>query len=258
MTESTVAASYVPDLMGVSVLICTPCMTGQYDTRFMKSFHRTIKEIERFGGTADLAEVMYCADIALARSKLLGVFYRSKYTHMMWIDSDMGFREQDVVRLILRKRDFIGGVGPKKLYPIQFAASKTEPDGTPIVLELDHNTGLTEVNEVGMAFMLLSRHCVESMIEAYQDLSYFGDEAGLELDYALFDPTITPNTPRRRLSEDYAFCRRWRNIGGKIEIMPDILLNHTGMHTFTGAFSQLFGFAQDAVFQPGPAPESAT
>ena len=149
--EAPVTESFLPDLTGISVLICTPCMTAQYDSRYMKSLHRTIKEVERFGGTVDLAEVMYCADLALARSRLLGVFFRSRYTHLMWIDADMGWREQDVVRLLVRKRDFIGGVGAKKLYPLQFAANKTDESGTPIPLEIDAATGICEVNEVGMA-----------------------------------------------------------------------------------------------------------
>jgi GT2 family glycosyltransferase len=36
--------------------------------------------------------------------------------------------------------------------------------------------------------------------------------------------------------EDYTFCRKYRQAGGKVWIDPDIMLHHTGKMTYTGRF----------------------
>jgi len=54
------------------------------------------------------------------------------------------------------------------------------------------------------------------------------------LSYALFDTMIDEKDQRRYLSEDYAFCRRWQNIGGSVWLDPFITLNHYGNYLFQG------------------------
>lgn len=92
-----------------------------------------------------------------------------------------------------------------------------------------------------MAFVLISRACAEKMVEAYPHLAYYGDADLKCLDYALFDPMLVQEDDhQRRYSEDYAFCRRWRDIGGKVELLADVRLEHTGSHTFAGSFIEMF------------------
>ena len=38
----------------------------------------------------------------------------------------------------------------------------------------------------------------------------------------------------RYLSEDYTFCRRWQNMGGKVYVDPHVILDHVGTYTFKG------------------------
>jgi hypothetical protein len=42
----------------------------------------------------------------------------------------------------------------------------------------------------------------------------------------------------RYLSEDYAFCRRWRDMGGKIWVDLDCKLVHLGQHLFGGELAE--------------------
>ena len=220
---------FIPDLKGVSLLICTPCGDGKYERKYLLSLVNTLNELKRLGAKFSFADLPYCSDIALARCKLLGTFYRSEHTHMMFVDSDMGWEPQDVVRLILMKEDFIGAAGPKKKYPIEFAASMSDEYGNRLPV-LQDDSIMVQVSEVGMAFMLFTRNCIERMIAGYPDLEFVGDKKQPE--YALFDPIVCNG---RRLSEDFAFCNRWRKIGGKVKLIPDIRMTHTGIHTFEGA-----------------------
>ena len=43
----------------------------------------------------------------------------------------------------------------------------------------------------------------------------------------------------RYFAEDFAFCRRWRDIGGKVYLCPDVPLDHVGFHTWSGAVADV-------------------
>ena len=203
----------------------------------MKSFHNSACVLIELGAKVDFAEFPGCADLSLARSKIFGNFLRSEHTHLMCIDSDMGFHYDDVVRLLLMKKDFVGAAGPKKTSKLEFAANNCSDDGSELFPhETDPDTGLVSCTEVGAAFVLISKHCAEVMADFYQDLIFDGD--GDVKEYAIYDPMIVGTTKKRRLSEDFAFCHRWRALGGKIWLLPDVHLTHAGRAVWEGSLSQ--------------------
>jgi hypothetical protein len=66
-----------------------------------------------------------------------------------------------------------------------------------------------------------------------------GDAAQSSNLYALFDCIIEPETGAY-LSEDYAFCLRWRKIGGEIWLDTASRLTHTGPYEFVGHHAARF------------------
>jgi hypothetical protein len=170
--------------------------------------------------------------VALARAHVFAAFMRSDCTHLLTIDADMGWTVDAIIRLFCAKKDFVAVAGPKKRYPLQFAANWTDDAGNPKPLEFDISTGTMEVGEVGSAFTLLTRRMATRMVEAYPDLEYDGVTGQPE--WSLYCPFIRA---RRYYSEDFAFARRWQDLGGRVFICPDVPLKHTGKHTFHGAFA---------------------
>jgi hypothetical protein len=86
--------------------------------------------------------------------------------------------------------------------------------------------------------MCIKREVLVRMYEHYKDtLMCVNDHQNKDLDTycAIFDCMIDPET-RRYLSEDYAFCRRWQQIGGKIHADVTTVLGHVGNLRFTGSF----------------------
>lgn len=86
--------------------------------------------------------------------------------------------------------------------------------------------------------MLIQRHVLEKMRDHYRDsLNYVNDVKGYlksikpENCVGLFETMIEPES-RRYLSEDYAFCRRWRDMGGQVHACMRHQLSHTGAHEF--------------------------
>ena len=222
---------------GIKVQFATPCHDGKLCREFVQSFHNSACVLIECGAQVDWAVFPGCADLALARAKIFGNFLRSDSDFLLWIDSDMGWSYNDVVRLLLMKKDFVGAAGPKKTKKLEFAANNCDEEGNLLPVVTDPETGLVECTEVGLAFMLISKQCAQQMAEAYPEQAFDGDDNHTE--YALFDSFIVGKAPkRRRLSEDFAFCHRWTRIGGKIYLLPDVVLQHVGTSVWEGALVQ--------------------
>jgi hypothetical protein len=50
--------------------------------------------------------------------------------------------------------------------------------------------------------------------------------------YSFFDTEIDESSNDLLLSEDFYFCKRWRDIGGKLFVAPWVRLTHSGNYTF--------------------------
>lgn len=225
-----------PDLSPYNLLIATPIADGRPENNYITSYDFTKEVLEAHGAKIRPLRLNYCADIYVVRALLLGTFIRDPHaTHMIFIDADMGWHPDSISRMLLLQRDFIAAAGPKKRYPIEMAFALVDDYGRPIPIYHEPETNVIEVSEVGACFMMISRRCAERMVTAHPELE-FDYEDGREC--AVFDPIIIhkgEGFPRRRLSEDYSFCYRWRQLGGKIDLLADVELTHTGSHTFKGS-----------------------
>lgn len=220
----------MPDLSHIRLMIATPCGDGRYERVYQSALFNTFELLRQCKASVNFGEMPYCSDIVLARTKLFGMFLRSEATHVLFIDSDMGWAPQDVVKLLAYDRDFVAVAGPRKVYPPSFAVQNTNERGQPVPLTVEGDTGLVDVSDIGMAFSLLSRRCCERMRDAYQDeLAYNTNEGATE--YAVFLPTVVN---KRYRSEDFSFCYRWRKIGGRIYCDSAVSLAHIGAHEWKG------------------------
>jgi hypothetical protein len=200
--------------------------------------------------------------ITRARNYLVDEFLRSQgFTHLLFIDSDIGFDPNDVLALIALEKDVIGGPYPKKSINWNTVASvaRNNPDFPPGDLEAvigDYVmnpipgtqqfkvTEPLEVMEIGTGFMMIKREVFTKFREEYPHLRYKPDHAGqANFDgsryiHAYFDTVIDPES-HRYLSEDYMFCQYWRAIGGSIWICPWMKLQHVGTYTFNGNLEKI-------------------
>jgi hypothetical protein len=79
------------------------------------------------------------------------------------------------------------------------------------------------------------------MMKKYPELNYVPDgppnNPQRHLYWRFFDCMTDPDSGRY-LSEDYAFCRRWRDIGGKVFVDPQCKLAHLGQHLYRGDLAE--------------------
>lgn len=105
--------------------------------------------------------------------------------------------------------------------------------------------GFAEVAEIGTGFMCIKRTALLKMIEHYPNDWYATDTPALiEMDkrtsaigkhcfWTFFD-TMLHEVSRRYLSEDYAFCQKYRKTGGKVYLLLDADIAHMGPVVFQG------------------------
>tara|TARA_A200000159_G_C7063567_1_gene231362 strand:- start:194 stop:541 length:348 start_codon:yes stop_codon:yes gene_type:complete len=97
---------------------------------------------------------------------------------------------------------------------------------------------ITEVKHIATGFMMIKRGVIEKMFQAFPNTKYIDDVHFLEPNenefaYALFDCAVENG---HYLSEDWLFCNRWTNLGGKIFIDVSINLTHTGIEDYNGSY----------------------
>jgi hypothetical protein len=94
-----------------------------------------------------------------------------------------------------------------------------------------------EIDGLPAGFLMIRRHTLESMVERYRGELEFDDEVDGKLvpTVAIFQLLIRG---RKLLNEDYSFCYRWRDMGGKVHLLMDPA-SHVGSHVFRGHISGL-------------------
>ncbi len=236
------------------VFLATPCYGGVVAQGYMQSVIGIMRRAADDGYDVTLALLGQDALITRSRNTLLAHFMASETaTHILFIDSDISFDPALVQRLIASAKDVVAASYPLKTHYWDGHADQRMRRGEPAstaglryVGELcegplaEREGDLATATYVGTGFMLISRSAILRMIEAYPDTQYqtihaYSQTGAAKLTpYALFDCMIDPVT-RTYLSEDFAFCHRWRGLGGQIWMDTRSSLTHTGPTDFIGA-----------------------
>src|SRR4030081_2498640 len=245
----------------IHLMVATPCFGGQVSSIYAGSvFH--LQRAARSRPNMDLTGLMRDGDalIPRARANLVTLFLDNpSATHLLFVDADIGFAPDQVFRLIESEADVVAGVYPIKRVNWDKAKRMLESDrptapagALDYVLEIDNPDhivvvdGFTRVRYAGTGFLMIRRHVLEKMCQhpAYASLQFFREHsadalAGSPNRFALFECMIDSNTGTY-LSEDFAFCKRWTDIGGEIWADLESRLNHVGPSVVHGDVSSQF------------------
>ena len=172
-------------------------------------------------------------------------------THLLFIDADIKFRTEDIVRMIQADKSLIVGPVGLKGYnwdEIRQAAINGEDDigrtggvfninKLPGIDMVDENTPF-EIEHGGNAFMMIRRDVFETL-KPHTPIYTNGGRSlpdGVEI-YDYFRVEINKDT-NHLLSEDYFLCHSYRQLGGKVWCAPWVETGHFGSHLFNGKYSR--------------------
>ena len=257
----------VEELRKHKIFVATPMYGGVCGGQYCKSSTDLSSLAAQYGMDIRFFYLFNESLITRARNYLVDEFLRSDCTHLMFIDSDIGFDPNDVIALSViaaegSDKEIVCGPYPKKCIAwekIKRAVDKGFADKNPENLEKyvgdyvfnpKEGTGSipldepVEVLEGGTGFMMIQRSALEKFAAAYPQYSYLPDHVRTEhfdgtreiLQY--FQAEIDPKS-KRYLSEDYWFCQKMWDIGVKTWLCPWMKLQHTGAYVFGGSLIDL-------------------
>lgn len=202
------------------VMAAIPSYTGHVEFEFVESFVATWA----FAAVSGVEITMQMAPgfslVQYARNWLTQQFLESDCTHILWIDADLGWEPQALLRMLARKVDVIGGVYPIKtvgeIYPYM-------PAGEP-------ENGVQMVEGLPTGFMLVSRRAMEAVATSvkWHDMTHMGKKISCP---NVFDLV---HEGKNFWGEDFVFCKRLRNLGFSLWAELDIDFKHVGRKVWHG------------------------
>ena len=176
-------------------------------------------------------------------------------THLLFIDSDIDFSFKSVLAMLESDKDVISVPYPLKTFNWEKALSAIKRGKVNTAKELsraalmypvrvpsediDVNKGIIEVTHSPTGCMLIKKEVINKMIKEYPNLNIVqktilnGEIKDKENMWNFFDTLHDPET-KTYLGEDFAFCKRWRDIGGKCYAYIDEYITHIGEHQYSG------------------------
>jgi hypothetical protein len=184
-----------------------------------------------------------------------------KYTHLLFIDSDIDFKFETIMKMLKFDKEVIATPYPMKhihweqiwerlqkgkittqdelmkagfIYPIKMDNLMNENNKQISVVN-----GLIEVSHAPTGCMLIKRQVFDKMIKEYpgdfidQATIVNGEAKTNPYMYNFFD-TVHEKESKKYYGEDFGFCKKWTKIGGKCYCLIDEYITHVGEYQYNG------------------------
>ncbi len=205
------------------IFLATPLHNDRVHSAYMNGVLQLVSELR---GRVIVAKYT-SQNLFMSRDILTAHFLRSNATHLLWVDSDMGWTAEDASALLATGKDFVCGAYARKHEARELAPELFGP----------REGDLIEVRHAAAGFLLLTRSCVERMTAAHPELDYDTPRGPA---CALWSPLFG----KIPYGEDVSFGLRWRKLGGKIWMHSRVVLTHFGDYAYLPAQPPLVPDAQ--------------
>jgi hypothetical protein len=198
--------------------------------------------------------------VTQGRNMCVSAFLQSNASHLLFVDSDIAFNYGAAERLVACDKDVISipyplkdinwdkGMNMIKEGKINEAKDLRNKAFYRYPFKVENNNeikikdNVIEVTHSPTGFMLIKREVFTKMIKAYphlridQDQIINGKNEKLPHFWNFFDTQFDPEK-HTYTGEDFAFCKRWKDIGGKCHAWIMDYITHVGEHQYTGRFA---------------------
>jgi hypothetical protein len=267
--------NYLTNNKNTKICVLTPCFGDICHVGYIKSLLNTIQVFEKL--KIDI-HVEFCRNDSLvtrARNNLIAKAMNDKsITHFLFIDNDISWNPEDIVKLLYHDKHIIGGVYPIKKYNWhKLLTQNSDTNNYDSIHKMKHHkdnsmisnlitdedyirsrlvdynlnyldgrinitNNIAKVKHVATGFMMIKRTTIEKMITAFPSTKYTDDVNFLTPDENKYAYALFDCCIENNsyYSEDWLFCNRWINMGGNIFIDITICLEHTGLEDYKGAY----------------------
>jgi len=210
-------------------------------------------------------QLMKSSLVTQGRNLCVSGFLESKCTHLLFIDSDIDFQSSSIFKMVEADKDVISIPYPLKNIVWEKGYKKFKDNKINSAEELrssmfqfpmkvdNHEKvevidGCMEVTHSPTGCMLIKRSVFEKMMDKYPEMEIKqktiinGEMMDRPYLYNFFDTLFEP-IQKIYLGEDFAFCKRWRDIGGKCYAYINDHITHIGEFPYKGRFAdELIGY----------------
>ena len=230
-----------------SILVVTPAYGGLAYVGYISG----LLKLERLCREKNIKiDYEFCYNESLiprARNTLTDLFYnKTDYTHLLFLDADIQFDGEDIIKMLDYDKPLVGGVYPKKSInweKITELVNKNNEneltceniqaivkDSVVILLDdptINLNDDFIETKYAGTGILLIQRIVLDKMRESFPNDVY--TRGGNTDFFRYFDTELKDGI---YLSEDYWFCDRWRQLGGKVYLYTKFRCRHWGTYAY--------------------------
>jgi hypothetical protein len=204
------------------VLIVTPCYSGKVNVQYAISLAETKMLLEANGIQVSTRLTATGSLLVAERNRLMEYFWQSDATHVLCIDSDLGWPAMAVLAMLDSDKEFVAGLYPARGTTEFCFRPITNPDTTIV-----NDRHLLKMEYIPAGFMLMKRSVLEKMRGHFPELYYEPKDSRskAERTFCLFNTEVYEG---EFWGEDYVFCRRAREAGVDIWVDPYIQFDHDG------------------------------
>ena len=244
------------------IMVCTPCHSdvSMHYTQAVLKFQMECMKQNILVSFSLLKSSLVTQGRNLCVAEFIN--HEDNYDYLLFIDSDIDFKSKTIFKMIGADKDIIACPYPMKMIDVEKMWAKlnntdlikTKDDliraGYNFPLKLDDKNnismehGIIEVSHAPTGCMLIKREVIEKMINHHPELKIYqptivnNEEVAKENFYNLFD-TLHDVKTKRYFGEDFGFCQRWTDMGGKVHIYALDYITHVGEHQYCGRFFDL-------------------
>ena len=205
------------------IMIGTPVYDGRLELEFMMSFFQTMELAVLNDIQLTLKTVVGCSLIQKARDELFRLAKEADVDDLVFIDSDQGWTQKDFGNLISPTVDVIGGAVISKNDLVHYNV-KT------FTKKYDFYYGLIDARAVGTGFLRFSKRAINMLWDASEEY-----RDGDTVYRHVFETKVVNG---QLLGEDVMVCQKWRDMGEKVYVHPDISVAHIGKKRWDGDFKK--------------------
>ena len=247
----------------VSIMVCTPVHSevSMHYTQALLEFQKVCM----LNNIIVSFTILKSSLVTQGRNMCVAAFLneKHKYTHMLFIDSDINFSSESIFEMMALDKEVIAIPYPmktlswdkiKKLSKESTSATELATLGFTYPVKVKDTGNITvtnnvmEVTHAPTGCMLIKREVFEKMIEKYPHLEINqptilnGDETNSKNIYNFFD-TFHDLKTKKYYGEDFGFCQKWTDIGGKCYCYIGRFITHVGEYQYSGRFKDELNFA---------------
>ena len=259
------------------IYILTPCFGSVCFVNYVHCLISTIDTLRQYGIEVVIEFCRNDSLVSRARNNLVArAMANPKMTHIMFIDNDITWDTNDILKLLISDKNLVGGIYPLKNYNwsdllvdkkdptnpspntiqqmidrknnsqfkdiisnesmVQYNLVRYNVNYLDSTLNIDKN--LAKVKHIATGFMMIKRNVIEKMSKAFPSTKYVDDVNFLKKEENEFAYALFDCGVEEGhyFSEDWLFCHRWTKMGGSIWMDVSIALTHTGIEDYKGCY----------------------